>query len=68
MSKQILVVQGGGRPNGNTAQLMHHFVRGAEVASHTVDAVSLLKKRGQRLFGLQRLQVRETLRPKRYLQ
>lgn len=43
MSKQIQVVQGGGRPNGNTAQLMHHFVRGAEVAGHTVDVVSLLK-------------------------
>lgn len=28
--KNILIVQGGGRPNGNTAQLVEHFVRGAK--------------------------------------
>lgn len=28
--KKILVVQGGGRAKGNTAQLVSHFVMGAE--------------------------------------
>ena len=41
--KQILVVMGGGRPNGNTAQLVDAFVRGAEKAGHSVEKVSLLK-------------------------
>ena len=26
--KKVLVVQGGGRPKGNTAQLVSHFVKG----------------------------------------
>ena len=41
--KQILVVVGGGRPNGNTAQLVDAFIRGAEEAGHSVEKVSLLK-------------------------
>lgn len=41
--KQILVVRGGGRPNGNTAQLVQAFVRGAQAAGHQVEAVSLQK-------------------------
>jgi NAD(P)H-dependent FMN reductase len=41
--KNILVVQGGGRPNGNTAQLIGAFVRGAEAAGHSVELVSLTK-------------------------
>ena len=41
--KNILVVQGGGRPNGNTAQLTGAFVRGAEEAGHSVEVVSLTK-------------------------
>lgn len=41
--KNILIVQGGGRPNGNTAQLVEHFVRGAKEASHTVEVISLRK-------------------------
>ena len=32
--KNILVVQGGGRPNGNTSQLVRSFVKGAEEAGH----------------------------------
>ena len=51
MSKQILVVQGGGRPNGNTAQLVQHFVRGAKAAGHTVDVVSLLKNEVKGCLG-----------------
>lgn len=41
--KRILVVVGGGRPRGNTAQLVDAFVRGAETAGHSVEKVSLLK-------------------------
>ena len=41
--KNILIVQGGGRPNGNTAQLTDAFVRGAEEAGHSVELVSLTK-------------------------
>ncbi len=41
--KNILVVQGGGRPKGNTAQLTNAFVRGAEEAGHHVEIISLTK-------------------------
>lgn len=41
--KNILVIQGGGRPRGNTAQLVEQFVRGAEDAGHHVEVVNLLK-------------------------
>lgn len=41
--KKILVIQGGVRAKGNTAQLVESFVRGAEDAGHTVEVVSLLK-------------------------
>ena len=41
--KKILVIQGGGRPNGNTAQLINAFVHGAEEAGHNVEVVSLTK-------------------------
>ena len=41
--KRILVIQGGGRPNGNTAQLVSSFVRGAEEAGRHVEVISLLK-------------------------
>lgn len=34
---------GGGRPNGNTVQLVNAFVKGAEKAGHQVETVSLLK-------------------------
>ena len=41
--KRILVIQGGGRPNGNTAQLAGAFIRGAQEAGHHVERVSLIK-------------------------
>ena len=41
--KNILIIQGGGRPKGNTAQLVGSFVRGAEDAGHQIEVVSLLK-------------------------
>ena len=39
--KQILVIQGGGRPRGNTAQLVEAFAQGAREAGHSVEVVSL---------------------------
>ncbi len=39
--KKILIVQGGGRPGGNTAQLADAFARGAADAGHQVDRISL---------------------------
>ncbi len=41
--KNILVVVGGGRPKGNTAQLVEAFIKGAEEAGHAVEKISLLK-------------------------
>lgn len=40
--KSILVIQGGGRANGNTAQLINHFVKGAEESGHSVEVISLM--------------------------
>lgn len=33
--KKILVIQGGGRPKGNTAQLVDSFIKGVEEAGHS---------------------------------
>ena len=41
--KNILIIVGGGRANGNTAQLVTSFTKGAEEAGHKVEKVSLLK-------------------------
>ena len=41
--KNILVVQGGGRANGNTDQLAAAFIRGAKNAGHAVEKISLNK-------------------------
>ena len=41
--KNILVILGGGRPNGNTAQLAEAVARGAREAGHRVETVSRLK-------------------------
>ena len=40
--KDILVIQGGGRPKGNTAQLIDSFVEGVKDTGHSV---SLLLER-----------------------
>ena len=42
--KQILIVLGGGRARGNTAQLAEAFRRGAEEAGHRVETVSHVKE------------------------
>ena len=39
--KKILVISGGGRPNGNTAQLVHEFMKGAADAGHRTELLSL---------------------------
>ena len=41
--KKILIIQGGGRPKGNTRQLVDAFAQGAMDAGHTVEIVSLNK-------------------------
>ena len=41
--KRIVMIQGGGRPKGNTAQLVDSFKRGAEEAGHNVEVISLLR-------------------------
>ena len=41
--KKILVIQGGGRPNGNTARLASRFRDGARDAGHEVEVISLAK-------------------------
>lgn len=49
--KNILVVQGGGRPKGNTAQLVEEFTRGAQEAGHQIEVVSLLKQEVKGCIG-----------------
>ena len=44
-TKNILIIKGGGRPNGNTAQLIDSFTKGAEEIGHTVESISLIKMR-----------------------
>lgn len=38
--KRILVIQGGGRPRGNTARLVESFVQGAQDAGHQCEVFS----------------------------
>ena len=49
--KKILVVQGGGRPQGSTAQLVAHFAQGARDAGHQVEFVSLMKQEVRGCLG-----------------
>lgn len=41
--KKIVIVVGGGRPNGNTRQLVSAFQRGAKDAGHQVEIIDLQK-------------------------
>ena len=41
--KKILIIQGGGRPNGNTDQLVKAFAKGAVDAGHDIEIISLVK-------------------------
>lgn len=49
--KNILVIQGGGRPKGNTAQLIDSFVKGAADAGHSVQLYSLIKNEVKGCLG-----------------
>ncbi|OUO94113.1 flavodoxin family protein [Cloacibacillus sp. An23] len=49
--KKILVIQGGGRPRGNTAQLVESFARGARDAGHEVEIISLIKNEVKGCIG-----------------
>lgn len=49
--KNILVVQGGGRANGNTAQLVSSFAKGVEDAGHKVEIISLMKSEVKGCLG-----------------
>lgn len=49
--KNIIVIQGGGRPKGNTAQLIEAFVKGAEEAGHNVEVISLIKNEVKGCLG-----------------
>ncbi len=49
--KDILVIEGGGRANGNTARLVNAFVKGAESVGHKVTRFSLLKNEVRGCLG-----------------
>lgn len=49
--KKILIVQGGGRPNGNTTQLVSRFSKGAVDAGHQVEVISLAKQEVKGCLG-----------------
>lgn len=49
--KKILVIQGGGRPRGNTAQLVDSFVKGASDAGHCCEVVSLSRSEVKGCLG-----------------
>ena len=49
--KNILVIQGGGRPKGNTAQLVGSFVKGAVDAGNTAEVISLMKNEVKGCLG-----------------
>ena len=50
-TKNILIIKGGGRPNGNTAQLIDSFTKGAEEIGHTVEIISLIKNEVKGCLG-----------------
>ena len=49
--KNILIIQGGGRPKGNTAQLVEYVIKGAEEAGHKTELISLLKNEVKGCLG-----------------
>ena len=49
--KNILVIQGGGRPKGNTSQLIDNFVKGAVDAGNTAEVISLMKNEVKGCLG-----------------
>lgn len=49
--KSILIIQGGGRAKGNTAQLIESFAKGATEAGHLVEIISLIKNEVKGCLG-----------------
>ena len=49
--KKILIIQGSGRPNGNTSQLVSAFAKGAKAAGHEIEIVSLIKNEVKGCLG-----------------
>lgn len=49
--KNILIIQSGGRPNGNTAQLVNSFAEGVQANGHCVEIISLLKNKVNGCLG-----------------
>lgn len=49
--KKILVIQGGGRTKGNTAQLVDSFVKGSQSKGHSVEVISLTKNEVKGCLG-----------------
>ena len=49
--KKILIIQGGGRAHGNTAQLVRSFAEGAEAAGHHTEILSLMKQEVKGCLG-----------------
>ena len=50
-TKRILIIKGGGRPNGNTAQLIDSFIKGAKEVGHSVEVISLMKNEVKGCLG-----------------
>lgn len=53
--KKILVIQGGGRARGNTAQLIDSFAKGAQESGHSVEIISLVKNEVKGCLGWEAL-------------
>ena len=49
--KKILIIQGGGRHNGKTDQLVKAFVKGANEMGHEVEVISLIKNEVKGCLG-----------------
>lgn len=49
--KNILIIQSGGRPNGNTAQLINSFISGAKECGHSIELISLIKNEVKGCLG-----------------
>lgn len=49
--KHILIIRGGGRANGNTAQLVHSFSNGAKDSGHSVENISLSENKVKGCLG-----------------
>ncbi len=49
--KKFLVIQSGGRANGNTAQRVGHFTKGVKESGHLAEIISLSKNEVKGCLG-----------------